>query len=282
MFHGDFELLPDTAGPGFPHEKVIPFFKAGRLSLREPEVLDCSGVSKVPLITQGTQTGQDSRSEPLTTAVDKPYLPADPRYTNINPQDGKGGFPLSSTLYTKDRILFAPSQAPTKRLTPDGVYFTQFTEGDGYAKRGNSKTIVSPSFGDASARAVMTTSVGDHATIVTVSIMSRQNSNMKVSPRTTNSVSPRPSTSYTADDDLKENHDGNSGPDTPTGVQKRRGRKPKDAGGTPSVSSRGRTLRRRADPDNVSIENDENFEELMEERKEKIKEAEQERMEVYH
>ncbi|KAK7116593.1 hypothetical protein V1264_002251 [Littorina saxatilis] len=271
---------PDP-GSGFPlKQTVVPFFKAGRISLREPEVFECL-TRNTPLVTQGTQTGQDGREEELVSA-DKPYLPADPKYANVNPKDGKGGFP---THNSSPRMLpFHPM--PIKR-TDD--HYKGFIEGEGYAKRGNSKTVVSPSFGEAAARAVMTTCVGDNATVVTVAIMSRQNSGVKT--RLVNSThSPRASTSHDPCDDLKENVlktppadnlDSSNTDDPSSGVQTRRSRRASVAmTPQPTTSSRGRTLRKRTNPDNISIEDDANFEIMMEERKEKVRAAEQERMEV--
>lgn len=255
--------------------------------MREPDVFECL-TRKVPLITQGTQTGQDSREEELVSVVDKPYLPVDPKYADVDPRDGKGGFPLSaSSLHPQ----FLNTAVKKSMVTSEATY-RDFIEGDGYAKRGNSKTVVSPSFGEAAGRAVMTTCVSDSATVVTVAIMSRQSSALK--PRVSSSrLSPRPSTSHNdPSDDLKENvmksaslldtlDSSNADNSSTSGVQTRRGRRLNSSAPTmPAISSRGRTLRRRTNPDNISIEDDDNFEMMMEERKEKARAAEQERMEV--
>ena len=277
-----------TTDSNFPHHRrtIVPFFKAGCLSVREPEVFECQS-RKVPLITEGTQTGQDSREEELVSVADKPYLPADPRYSNVDPRDGKGGFPLS--VYSL-HPQFHNSAVKKATAVAEGSY-RGFTEGEGYAKRGNSKTVVSPSFGEAAGRAVMTTCVSDSATVVTVAIMSRQKPALR-SRVTSSLLSPRPSTSHDPGDDLKENmmkstslsdNLDSSNPDNspPSGVQTRRGRRLNSSAPTmPTISSRGRTLRRRTNPDNISIEDDDNFELMMEERKEKARAAEQERMEV--
>ena len=305
-----FEPPPAEPGTGlFPQRRtVVPFFKAGTLSLREPEVFECLG-RKMPLVTQGTQTGQDWRQEEELVGVgDRPYLPADPKYARVDPWDGKGGFPLrppsppppppqpQQPFHERARrgALSMVGEGGVGDEGGAGAYRT-FTEGEGYAKRGNSKTVVSPSFGEAAGRAVMTTCVGDNATVVTVAIMSWQSSVLR--PRVTASSSHpllSPGTSaHPGDDDLKENvmtpaspandldSSTNQDRSPPSGVQTRRGRRLTSAAtSAPTISSRGRTLRRRTNPDNISIEDDANFDLMMEERKEKAQAAEQERLEV--
>ena len=280
MYQPHFDQSVD-ANTGLPRKHaVVPFFKAGRLSIREPEMFDVQ-TRKAPLVTQGTQTGQEQKEDELPSG--KSHQSKDSKYAHVNPGDGKGGFPLTRSTHTQSFRY-----TPVKRVSTDESY-RNFVEGDGYAKRGNSKTVVSPSFGEAAARAVMTTSVGDSATVVTVAIMSRQSSSMKQHRLSASMVSPRPSTSHDPDD-LKENImkvspdnlDSSMESPPPSGVQTRRGRRFTSSMGSsmPATSSRGRTLRRRTNPDNISIDDDASFEMMMEERKEKAREAEQERMEV--
>ncbi|XP_076444000.1 uncharacterized protein LOC143282286 [Babylonia areolata] len=268
---------------------VVPFFKAGQLSTREPEMFE--GMSrKAPLVTQATQTGQGSCKEDFAVPISKPHPAKDSKYADIDPTDGKGGFPLSSYSSFPSTPHHQPFRTmPVSHRASEDCYTKGFVEGEGYAKRGNSKTVVSPSFGEAAARAVMTTSVGDSATVVTVAIMSRQTSSAKTR-LASSALSPRPSTSHDSGDDLKENMNISS-PDpldpsgadgASSGVMTRRGRRSGSSitNTMPMTSSRGRTLRRRTDPDNISIEDDENFEMMMEDRKEKARAAEQERMEI--
>lgn len=293
--NGDMGVPQQTnnhAGPhmsGYPTRRaIVPFFKAGRFSLREPEVFECQ-MPRVPQVTESSQTGLDTPKK-KSGSGEKHFFPVIPSsFSNINPMDGKGGFPF-------------PREGGNNRLNRlageggiDGVknLTTSFTEGEGYAKRGNSKTVVSPSFGEAAARAVMTTCVADSATFVTVAIMSRQSSMLK--PKVTNSgVNPGGSHVHgqSTTDDVKENILRNStlagGNDktlteevaTPR-IQTRRGRRPNGnvSVSVPVTSQRGRRLRQRVITEN-NISDDENFEKIMEERKEKARAAEQERLEV--
>ncbi|KAL8580277.1 hypothetical protein ACOMHN_061518 [Nucella lapillus] len=286
VYQGHFDQSMDSnAGISRKHS-VVPFFKAGPLSMREPEMFD--GTSrKLPLVTQATQTGQGICKEEVLP-VTKPHLLKESKYADVDPTDGKGGFPLSSYSSPPHHQLF-PRAMPVSRVMSEETHHKGFVEGEGYAKRGNSKTVVSPSFGESAARAVMTTSVGDSATVVTVAIMSR-GQNMGAKTRLSSSLlSPRPSTSHDSGDDLKENMkipmSDDPDPSNPDGsplfgMQTRRSRRSGSSITMPTISSRGRTLRRRTDPDNISIEDDENFEMMMEDRKEKARAAEQERMEI--
>ena len=218
------------------------------------------------------------------------YSQSDPRYVNVSPCDVKGGFPIQFP-FSQSYFLYISSCQPSS----DDRHISQnFTEMDCYAESSHSKTIVSPSFCEAAGREVTTTGVWQNNTTAIVTVMSRMNVNIR--PDGSSLLTPVPSfdtMTCTFDDvhgisekDVKLEDFGQHQVSIAT---KNYSANESDLNGSTHQSSANYFMPNTSFDTNTiltsihgntSIENNGNFEQFMETKKQKIRAAEEELMQV--